>query len=148
MVEKEKDRNKYSGLRFKYGIDLVISYWIFAWYLLYIAGFPVGNPKLALMVALIMSCVSLLYMIYNHSPFIRIILYILVQVCIKVVPLYTLRKQKIYLLRDILTLGIVSMIYVAWLYINNTSLQDVYITRRLTPTTDILIDYIPALKYR
>jgi len=148
MVERERDRNKYSGLRFKYGIDLVLSYWVFAWYLLYIAGLPVGNPKLALMVALTMNCMNLLYMIYSRSPFIRIILFILVQICIKVIPLYTLRKQKVHWQHDIMSLGIVSILYVAWLYINHTSIQDVYITHRLAPITDILIDYIPALKYK
>lgn len=146
MVERYRDR--YSSLRYKYGLDLVISYWIFAWYLLYIAGFPVGNPKLALIVALILNCMNLLYMIYSRSPLIRIILFILVQICIKVIPLYTLRKQKIHLQHDILILGIVSIVYVAWLYINRTTIRDVYIKRRLAPITDVLIDYIPALKYK
>ena len=136
----------YTGRRYRYGLDLILSYWIFAWYLLYIAHVPVSSPKLALMCALFINALSVIFMIYTRVSLLRIVLFILVQVCIKVVPLYTLRKQKVAWQHDIVVLGIVCIVYVVWLHVNNTSVDEIYIKHRFTPVTDILIQYIPALK--
>ena len=102
-----------------YNIDFIFSYWIFTWYLLYEFKYIKYSPKLALIVALIDNMVLLLLMIINNNNIINILLFSFVQLCIKIIPLWRLRNNNIY---DLKSLCILFIIYMIWLFINNTNI--------------------------
>jgi len=97
--------------------DLIISYWIFFWYLLYIFKITTYSPKLALIVALVGNMIILLLMIiYNTSK--KLILTYFIMVCLlKVIPLYTIWNSKI-IEKDIILTGLIFLIHIIWLFIN------------------------------
>jgi hypothetical protein len=100
-------------------IDLIFSYWIFAWYVLYEFKIINNSPKLALIVGLISNTTLLLIMIFYNNSIINILLFCLVQLFIKIIPLWRLRNNKIY---DLKSLVILFIIYMVWLFINNTNI--------------------------
>ena len=100
-------------------IHLIFSYWIFAWYILYEFKFIKYSPKLALIIGLISNTTLLLLMIFYNNSIINILLFCLVQLFIKIIPLWRLRNNKIY---DLKSLVILFIIYMVWLFINNTNI--------------------------
>lgn len=105
-------------------IDLVFSYWIFAWYLLYIYRFPFFitnySPKFAIGLGIIENIFTFLFMLYFGSSYQTLFLFILINTCIKLIPFYTLRNEPI-LEKDIYaTIGLF-IIYACWVYINGQS---------------------------
>lgn len=99
-------------------IDLIFSYWIFAWYILYEFKCTNYSPKLALIFGLISIIFDLLLMIIYNNNIINILLFCFIQLFIKIIPLWRLRNNKIY---DLKSLSIIFIIYMVWLYINDTN---------------------------
>jgi len=112
-------------------LDFVLSYWIFAWYLLYMFGVPVSSPKLALLCGVLLNVGSLFFM----SDWRRIVLFLLINLFIKVIPLYTLRFERIDVARDIPVLVGVGCLYLAWMYLNRASLKHT----SFTPMTQLIL---------
>lgn len=76
--------------------DLIFTYWIFAWFLLYYLVFPnLYNPKFALISGLIVNLVILCILVYNTVPLFYIIGFVIVILITKISPLYLIRKTKI-----------------------------------------------------
>ena len=98
--------------------DFVFSYWIFMWYIFYIIGIVKYNPKWALTIGLIENIGALLIMIFYKNSFINIFLFCFINLFIKILPLWTLRKSK-YDINGIYSLIILFCIYLLWLKINN-----------------------------
>jgi len=101
-------------------IHLIFSYWIFLWYLLYEFKFINYSPKLALIIGLISNIILLLLMVYYVNNIYNILLFCIVQLFIKIIPLWRLRNNNIY---DYKSLIILFIIYMIWLYINNTNIH-------------------------
>jgi hypothetical protein len=101
--------------------DLVFSYWIYAWFVLYIFHFTTYSPKFPLILGLIDNIIMLILMLYFGSKSKTIILFIIINTLIKVVPLYYLRNQKIHIKDICFTVGLF-VIFVIWLHINKQSL--------------------------
>jgi len=101
--------------------DLVFSYWIYVWYLLYIYKFIMYSPKFALLLGLIDNIVMLFLMINFGTSKKTIFYFILINTIIKIVPLYYLRHQKI-LMKDIGFTFFLFIIFIFWLHINKQSL--------------------------
>jgi hypothetical protein len=99
-------------------LDLVFSYWVFAWYLLYISSITLFNPKFALLIGLIENSAYLFLMIYFNNSLSKIILFIIINIFIKIIPLYTLIKTK-YQIKDVISTFVLFIIYIFWLKINN-----------------------------
>lgn len=99
-------------------IDLVFSYWIFAWYLLYIFKITRYNPKLYLWLGLIENIVYLGLMIYYNNSFLYISLFIFINTFIKVIPLITLTNTP-YKMSDIIAGFILFLLYLFWLWFND-----------------------------
>jgi hypothetical protein len=99
-------------------IHLIFSYWIFAWYVLYELTYIKSSPKLALIIGLISNIILLLLLIYYNNNIINIIFFCIIQIFIKIIPLWRLRNNKIY---DLKSLVIIFFIYNIWLFINNTN---------------------------
>jgi len=101
--------------------DLVFSYWIFVWYILYKFKLTKYSPKFALFFGIIDNIILLFLMIWFGSNKRTIFYFILINSLIKLLPYYTLIKEKIKL-SDIYFTCILFLIFVLWLHINKQSL--------------------------
>uniref|UniRef100_A0A6C0CUZ0 Uncharacterized protein n=1 Tax=viral metagenome TaxID=1070528 RepID=A0A6C0CUZ0_9ZZZZ len=101
--------------------DFVFSYWVFVWFLLYHFKIVSYNPKFALVVALFANIIKLFTMIYYKNSFIYIVLFILIQLCIKIYPLWTLRNMPVGI-PEIVSTMIVFIMFNFWLWLNNESI--------------------------
>jgi hypothetical protein len=101
--------------------DLVFSYWIFTWYLLYIFKIVNYNPKFAILIGIIDNIIMLLMMIYFGSNMYTIFMFIIINTFLKILPYYTLWNEKIER-KDILVTLFLFIIFIIWLYINKQNL--------------------------
>ena len=99
---------------------MVFSYWIFAWYLLYISKITNYNPKFLIILGLIENAVMLSMMILFHTKIVNIIWFIFINIILKVIPLYTLWNDKIKR-QDILISIILFMVYLFYLYLHRVN---------------------------
>jgi len=104
-------------------IDLVFSYWIFIWYILYIFKIINLNPKFAIYCGITENIIIFYMMLYYKTNIKIIIGFILMFILLKILPLYTLINTKI-LKKDIFITLLLFIIYLLWLYINNISILD------------------------
>lgn len=104
-------------------IDFIFSYWIFAWYLLYMARITIYLPKLALIIAVIEAVVSY-FLLKTANTFTIVCAFIIVS-CIKIIPLITLWREPIRQ-KDIWVLFILFVIYNIWLGIHGETMLGVY----------------------
>ena len=101
--------------------DLVFSYWIYLWYILYAFKITKFSPKFPLILGLIDNIIMLLLMLVYGTSKETIFYFIIINTLIKVVPLYYLRNEPIKM-RDIyFTIGLF-LIFIIWLHINKQSL--------------------------
>lgn len=105
--------------------DLVFSYWIFAWYLLYMAKIVKSNPKLVLLLGIIENTALLLGMILYGSNLRTITSFIVINTFIKLLPYYSLRYETIRT-SDWKPAIIVFFLYCCWLYYNQENLTGNY----------------------
>ena len=106
-------------------IDLVFSYWIFAWYLLYKAQLLSYNPKFIIIAGIIENSFLLLYMLLHGSNMRTVFWFIFINTFIKVIPFYTVRNERIQV-RDIWFSGLVFGMYAVWIALNRQSLTGNY----------------------
>jgi len=97
--------------------DLVFSYWIFFWFLLYIFKFVTYNPKFMLILGLIENLILFIFMVYYGSNYKTLVYFIIINLFIKLLPYYSIRKTTIQY-RDIYASLVLFLIYCVWLYIN------------------------------
>jgi hypothetical protein len=101
--------------------DLVFSYWIYVWYILYMFKLTKYSPKFALLFGIIDNIILLFLMILFGSNKRTIFYFILINSLIKVLPYYTLKKEVIKL-SDIYFTCVLLLIFIIWLHINKQSL--------------------------
>ena len=102
--------------------DLVFSYWIYAWFILYACKYLKYSPKFALILGLLDNVVMLLLMSLFGTSARTIFYYVIVNTIIKVLPLYYLRQERITWKDVHFTCGLF-FIFVVWLHINEQSLM-------------------------
>ena len=96
-----------------YRFDLLFSYWIFAWYLLYIFNIINYSPKLALIIGIIENIGLFLFMMFSlHSSNKTILSFIFINILLKVIPLYTIWNDKIYWKKDLCRIIMLFLIYI------------------------------------
>ena len=103
--------------------DLVFSYWIFAWFLLYFFKFTNNSPKFIIIIGIIHNSILLLNMIIHGTKIFSIISFITINVFIKILPLYYLRNEKIKV-DDIYVSSFVYLLFVVWLKINGEDIKN------------------------
>lgn len=103
--------------------DLVFSYWIYIWYILYALKITTFSPKFPLILGLIDNIIMLILMLFYGTSVRTIFYFIVINTAIKVVPLYYLRNEKTKL-KDIYFTILLFGIFVLWLHINKQSLVD------------------------
>jgi len=106
-----------AALRF----DLVFSYWIYVWYLLYALKIINYSPKFFLILGLIDNFFMLIMMLLYGTSRKNIFYFIVINTIIKVVPIYYLRDEKIRM-KDIYFSLLLFIIFVIWLHMNEQSL--------------------------
>lgn len=72
------------------------SYFIFVWYLLFIAGIVPYNPFWWLVIALVVNIWTIIQMMYYRNDFLIIFLFILINMIIKIIPIYYLLSKGNY----------------------------------------------------
>ena len=101
--------------------DLVFSYWIYVWYLLYIFKLIKYSPKLPLILGLIDNIIMLLMMLLYGTSSRTIFYFIVINTFIKVIPVYYLRIETIKINDIYFMFGLLS-VFIIWLQINKQSL--------------------------
>ena len=103
-------------------IDLVFSYWITLWYILYILRIINYSPKFAIAIGIIDNFIMLCLMLYFGTKTQSIIMFVMINIVIKVLPYYTLRIETIKT-KDVLFTFVLFIFFIFWLHINNTTLK-------------------------
>jgi hypothetical protein len=101
--------------------DLVFSYWIYAWYIIYAFKIMKYSPKFALIFGVIDNFIMLILMLLFGTSKKTIFFFIVVNTLIKIVPLYYLRNEVIKPKDIVFTLGLF-IVFIIWLHINKQSL--------------------------
>jgi hypothetical protein len=101
--------------------DLVFSYWIYLWYLLYAFKFIKYSPKFPLILGLIDNIIMLLIMLFYGTSMQTIFNFIIINTLIKIIPLYYLRNEAIKLNDIYFTFGLF-LVFIIWLHLNKQSL--------------------------
>jgi hypothetical protein len=101
--------------------DLVFSYWIYLWYILYAFKITNFSPKFPLILGLIDNIIMLLLMLVYGTSKETIFYFIIINTLIKVVPLYYLRNEPIKWI-DIYFTIFLFVIFFGWLHFNKQSL--------------------------
>lgn len=102
-------------------VDLVFSYWIYIWYVLYEFKLIKYSPKFPLLLGLIDNIIMLFLMLMYGTSRRTIFYFIIINTLIKAVPLYYLRNQTIKMNDIYFTLGLFCL-FIIWLHINEQSL--------------------------
>ena len=112
-----------------------ISYWILAWYVLYIFNITKYNPKIWLIILIIGIVLFSLVLLYykNYKSFIACIGF---NIIIKVIPLLTIWNTKI-LMRDFYFGLLIFIVYNLWIMYNNKDFYTIY--------DKLLINYINGI---
>lgn len=104
-------------------LDLLFSYWIFAWYLLYITGiFKYYSPLFAIIIATIENFITALVYLYRGISRYNFIKFIIINIFLKIIPLITLRNEKI-ILKDIYFTFILFIVYVIYVSFNSEEIK-------------------------
>lgn len=101
--------------------DLVFSYWIYFWYILYALNLTHFSPKFPLLLGLIDNIIMLALMLLYNTKIRTIFYFIVINTLIKILPLYYLRNEKIKI-KDLYFTIFLFCIFVLWLHINKQSL--------------------------
>lgn len=101
--------------------DLVFSYWIFAWFVLYKFKFTEYSPKFPLIIGVIDNLIMLILMILYGTSKRTIFYFVIINTLIKVLPLYNLSNESIKLKDIYFTCGLF-LVFIFWLHINSQSL--------------------------
>ena len=114
--------------------DLIFSYWIYLWYILYIFKVLKYNPKLAIIFGMIENLVIFLLMCIYKTKKILIVLFIIMFFILKLIPLYTIWNDNIKLNDDIKNTSLLFIIYLVWIHLNKLNLTDA-----LTSTKNLIL---------
>jgi hypothetical protein len=101
--------------------DLVFSYWIYVWFLLYFFQWIKYSPKFAVILGLLDNIIMFLLMILFGTNMSTIINFVIINTIIKIIPLYYLRKERI-IIKDIYFTCILFLFFVIWIHMNKQTL--------------------------
>ena len=104
--------------------DLIFSYWIYLWYILYIFKVVKYNPKFAIICGMIENLIILLLMCIYNTKKILVVLFIIMFVILKLIPLYTIWNDNIKLYDDIKNTSLLFIIYLLWIHLNQLNITD------------------------
>ena len=106
-----------AALRF----DLVFSYWIYLWYILYVFKITIFSPKFPIILGLLDNIIMLFLMLMYGTSKRTIFYFIIINTLIKIVPLYYLKNEPLKM-KDIFFTIFLFIIFILWLHLNKQSL--------------------------
>ena len=107
--------------------DLLFSYWIFVWAILYLMNVISVAPKFLIIIALL-EVVLALYVAFIQSFSIYLVVRLLfINFWIKIVPFYYIWKLPITI-KELYYSFLLFALYLLWLDINNQTLYNIYYT--------------------
>jgi hypothetical protein len=104
--------------------DLIFSYWIYLWYILYIFKVLKYNPKLAIIFGMIENLIMFILMCIYNTKKILVVLFIIMFIILKLIPLYTIWNDKIRFNDDIKNTTLLFIIYLLWIHFNQLNITD------------------------
>jgi hypothetical protein len=104
-------------------VYFIFSYWIFLWYLLYYCKIIKYNPKFAIIIGMIENICILLLMIYYNTKIKLFLLFILMMIILKFIPLYSIWNTKIQT-SDIIATFVLFIIYLFFMILNKKNISD------------------------
>ena len=100
-------------------LDLLFSYWIFFWYLLYITGiFTYFSPMFAIIMGMIENVFTVILYLYRGISRYNLVKFTVINIFLKIIPLYTLRNESIHLKDIYFTFGLF-LIYTIYVLMNS-----------------------------
>lgn len=103
--------------------DLIFSYWIFAWYLLYILKIIKYNPKGLLLFGIFENLVLLCILVINRKSIRTITIFILGLLILKIIPYFTVVNTH-FKMSDFYASIMLFILYFVWLTFNNTTVVE------------------------
>ncbi len=107
-------------------MDYIFSYWIFIWFIFYLAGLIEYNPKFAILLGIIENIAIMLLMIYMNTNRKLLLLFFIMFIILKIIPIIMLRNTKIKK-KDVVFTFVLFFIYLFWMTINGKTFNDFYI---------------------
>jgi len=104
--------------------DLIFSYWLYLWYILYIFKVLKYNPKLAIIFGMIENLIMFILMCIYNTKKILVVLFIIMFIILKLIPLYTIWNDKIQFNDDIKNTSLLFIIYLLWIHLNQLTITD------------------------
>ena len=104
--------------------DLIFSYWVLIWYILYEINLITYNPKFWLIVAIIVNFYNMYFMFY-FKRYDMLFLFIIIVTIVKVIPIWTLRNTALRM-NDIIAGFVLFIIYYIWLTYNCETLYSLF----------------------
>ena len=108
----------------KYRLDYMFSYWVLIAYVLFYFQVLSYNPKHILFLGVLFNGVQLCVFIWHQITPFQIFLFLMINICIKIIPIYTIRKTSVSTKDDIFYLGLF-FVYIIWLYINDIDIHEI-----------------------
>jgi hypothetical protein len=107
--------------------DFILSYWILAWFILYIIGIVRTSPLFATLLGVIENIGSVIYFIFMGASPYNIIKFIIINAIIKGLPLwYMIVRGHTITRSSIIATVLMMVLYYTWLLMNNMNLYKIY----------------------
>lgn len=125
--------------------DFIYTYWVLAWYALYMLKITQYNPKLALLIGMVLNIGLAIAVLLKGGPLMSVIRFCIVNLLIKGIPLYTIYNEKTTT-QDIYAIIVLFAMYTLWLLINGTNpikenykvFQAILLDKKETPIIKLL----------
>ena len=105
--------------------DMIFSYWLLLWYILYISHIIPYSPKIWFIFAILFMIGMICLMVYNNSPLPYIILFIVAFILFKGIPFYTMRNDP-YQTKDVVFGLVLVIFYLLWLQYKKVNIFKIY----------------------
>jgi len=107
--------------------DFILSYWILAWFILYIIGIVRTSPLFATLLGAIENIGSVIYFIFMGASPYNIIKFIIINAIIKGLPVwYMIVRGHTMTRSSMIATGIMIVMYYTWLLMNSMNLYKIY----------------------
>lgn len=105
--------------------DFVISYWVLAWFVLYMLRVIPYNPYLALVILLCVVTVATIYMFYEKAPLDAVLKFVAYHAIIKLIPLAVVWRHPMRPM-DYTATFVLFTVYSLWMFYNRRNPLDMY----------------------
>lgn len=106
--------------------DLVFSYWVIGWFVLYIIDVIPYNPKYLFILGIALASIQFGLMFLYQASVSHILFFLLANLLLKGVPLYVLFGKKTTD-GDVIAMCFVLALYILWLKVNNKNFHRFFV---------------------